>query len=137
MEPLQFSFCQFVSQPTQLFYIYYRTQEVLTPYPGFTFQTLSIYYRINNGSWIVAGTADSNKGPSSYVALPSISVEVNDLVECYFASPNFDYYYGYGNGGPFVGGAPPSSTIINGTNNVYLNLCSSTVGIQSTFCPTY
>ena len=137
MEPLQFSFCEFVTQQTQTFNIYYRTQSVLTPYPGFTFQTQNIYYRINNGPWIVAGTADSNKGPSTYVGLPSITVNVNDLVEYYFATPYYDYLYGYGNGGSYINGGQSSSTIINGTNNLYLNICSNTYGIQSTFCPTY
>lgn len=135
MEPLQFSFCEFVTQQTQTFNIYYRTQVELTPAPEFTFQSLNIYYRINNGSWIVAGIAESYRGPSSYVGLPSISVEVNDLVEYYFDSLNTTTQYGYGNGGPFFGSGPSSSsTVVVGNNTVYFNICSDAFSNNSYFC---
>lgn len=135
MEPLQLNvFCVFISQPSQTLNIYYRTQTVLTPDPGYTFQTKDIYYRINNGPWVVAGTANSSQGPSGYATVASITVQVNDLVEYYFSDITTSYNYNYGNNGPFYGGGLSSSTIINGTNNVYFNICSQNYGLNSTFC---
>ena len=112
--------CIFNRQTQQTLNMFYRTEVW-----GLNGATNNIYYRINEGPWIIIPFISSYIGPT-YISILNITVNVNDKIDYYFAgNPSF-FTYGIGFNGPYYGNESSFSTttIISGTNNIYFNICS-------------
>ena len=125
------SFCIFNRQTQQTLNMSYRTQVF-----GVGGQTSVIRYRINEGPWIPISPIYAFNGPT-YTSILNITVNVNDKIDYYLESIPRTYEYGIGFNGSYFGASDLNTyTIISGTNQIYLNICSYSVTFTNIqFCP--
>jgi hypothetical protein len=127
--------CVFTRSYTRTLRIYYRTSVI----GASSLQTLSVWYRINEGIWNSINVS-SNVGPTYQLILNSPTIYLNDKIDYYFYDnlPLASYAYSVGFNDISYNGQNNfvTTTVLGGDISIYFNLCSTTQIAGTIFCPS-
>ena len=126
--------CNYITRPFSNFTLKYRTSNT-----GTSLSSGTVYFRINDGTW-VPYSVQSGVGTTYVDIVTTVTVNLYDKIDYYFQTYSpATYSYSVGFNNPIYTGQVSYATVYVTATAVnillYLNICSSLSGGNTSFCP--